>query len=360
MNEYIDPPADAQTQAAALTACGFPFEGQVDLENGDVQQEIEMASNRGDCVCHAGLAREIAAITKRAFQPPSARFEADGDPIGDVLKVKNHEPGLCPLYTAQLISGVKVGPSPPWLQTRIRAIGQIPRNNLVDLTNFVLFESGQPTHVFDRALLEGDTIHIRRAKAGESFLPIGEDASSVKLDESDLVIADASRAIAIAGVKGGAETAVTETTTDILVEAAAFDPVTVRNTSRRLGISSDSSYRFERGVHPAEVAASSDRLVALILEIAGGTLHAGVAADGAPIPPPREVSMRPSRCRSLLGHEIDDEEMVQRLSSLEFQPDLQGDCINCTVPPPPHRRHGRDRSHRGSRPRTRTRTSRGR
>lgn len=292
-----------------------------------------MASNRGDCTCHVGMAREIAALTGRTLKTPTGTPEASGSPVGKLMKVVNDEPELCPLYTARLISGVKVGPSPDWLQQRLRAIGQIPRNNLVDATNFVLFELGQPTHVFDRALLDGDTIHVRRARPGEAFLPIGEDARSVKLDENDLVIADASRAVAIAGVKGGAETAVSDTTTDILVEAAAFDQVSVRNTSRRLGIASDSSYRFERGVHPAEINMAADRLVALILEIAGGTLHAGVAADGAPLPPSRTVTMRPGRCQAILGHDIDAEQMLPLLRSLDFEPSMDGELITCQVPP---------------------------
>ena len=332
MNAYLDPPADAEEQAAALTACGFPFEGQEDLEDGDIQQEIEMASNRGDCVCHTGMAREIAALTGRTFTPPECTPNTAPTSGEANFQVTNHEPESCPLYTAQLISGVKVGPSPEWLQKRLRAIGQIPRNNLVDATNFVLFEMGQPTHVFDRDLLKGDTIHIRHAKNGEAFLPIGEDAEAIKLTSDDLVIADDQQAVALAGVKGGATTAVSETTTNILVEAATFDQLSVRNSSRRHGIASDSSYRFERGVHPAEVAAAADRLITLILDIAGGTLHSGVIADGAPIPALHVVEMRTERCRQLLGHQISDEEMVERLATLDFQPVLSDGSITCTVP----------------------------
>jgi phenylalanyl-tRNA synthetase beta chain len=333
LNDYLDPPADPEEQADALTACGFPFEGREVLPDDDVRQEIEMASNRGDCVCHAGMAREIAAITGRTFKAPTGKAEATGSPSADLIRVENTEPELCPLYTAQVITGVTVGPSPDWLQARLRAIGQVPRNNLVDATNFVLFELGQPTHVFDLARLEGRRIIIRRATDKEPFLPIGEEATSTELSSKDLVIADESRAVAIAGVKGGAETAVSESTTDILVEAATFDRVAVRNTSRRLGIASDSSYRFERGVHPAEVASAADRLVALILEIAGGTLHKGVVADGAPLPAPKVVTMRPERCSTLLGHDLDPQEMIERLDTLEFNPTLEGELIRCVIPP---------------------------
>jgi phenylalanyl-tRNA synthetase beta chain len=231
MNDYLSPSATSEEQAAAMTACGFPFEGEHAIEGDDMQQEIEMSSNRGDCVCHFGLAREIAALTGRTLEMPDSQVISSGPPASDRIKVVNAEPEMCPRYTAQIITGVTVGPSPEWLQKRLRAIGQIPRNNLVDATNFILFEMGQPTHVFDLDLIEGDTITIRRAHEEESFSPLGEDAKPVTLKPTDLVIADGGRAIALAGVKGGSETAVGDTTKDILIESATFDRLTVRNTS---------------------------------------------------------------------------------------------------------------------------------
>ena len=333
INDYLEPEASAETQGDALTACGFPFEGEAQLEDGEIQQEIEMSSNRGDCVCHAGLAREIAALTGRRFEPPRPTVEATGDPIEERIRVDNQEPELCSLYTAHLITGVTVGPSPQWMQDRLRTIGQVPRNNLVDATNFVLFELGQPTHVFDLDLVEGDSIIIRRAHQDEAFLPLGEDAQEVKLAESDLVIADAGRPIALAGIKGGAATSVSESTTSILIESATFDRVSVRNSSRRLGIASDSSYRFERGVHPEQARTAAQRLIALILELAGGTLHRGVSVGGKSIPEPNQVSMRVSHCVRLLGQEITSEKMLECLDALELSPVLNGDEIQTTIPP---------------------------
>jgi phenylalanyl-tRNA synthetase beta chain len=332
MNDYLSPPATSEEQAAALTACGFPFEGEHAIEGDDMQQEIEMSSNRGDCVCHFGLAREIAALTGRALEAPSSEVTASGPPASDRIKVVNDEPKMCPRYTAQIITGVTVGPSPEWLQKRLRAIGQIPRNNLVDATNFILFELGQPTHVFDLDLIEGDTITIRRAHDDEAFSPLGEEAKPVKLKHSDLVITDRGRAIALAGVKGGADTAVGETTKDILIESATFDRLTVRNTSRRLGIASDSSYRFERGVHPAQVEIASHRLIHLILEIAGGTLHEGVIEDGAEIPAPAKIELRPQRCRDILGFDVSDDRMIESLELLGFAPRRQGELIEAVAP----------------------------
>ena len=333
LNDYLDPPLDAATQADLLTAAGFPFDGEDIAENGEPWQEIETTSNRGDCLCHLGLAREAALLGGSSLKAPRSDLPSGGPPVADVVEIRNLDPDRCPLYTARVIRGVKVGPSPDWLQRRLVAIGLVPRNNLVDATNFVLFEYGQPTHVFDLSTVRGDRIEIRPARDAEPFLPIGEDAKPLELTSDDLVIADAERAIAMAGVKGGAETAVSESTTDILVEAATFDPVSVRNTARRHRTPSDSSYRFERGVHPAEIAAASDRLVALILELAGGELCDGVVADGRPIPEPRVVAMRPERCRAVLGIEISDEEIHRLFVGLGFDPRVDGDRIECTVPP---------------------------
>lgn len=335
INDYLDPPATAEEQAELATRAGFPLEEREDVEvsdGADVRQDFEMTSNRGDCVCHVGLAREIAAVSGRTLKHPQAVPTTNGRPAAALVTVTNHEPQRCPLYTARIIRGAKIGPSPAWLADRLRARGDIPRNNVVDATNYVLHELGQPTHVFDLARLAGAAIHIRAAREGEPFLPIGEGEAEVKLVADDLVIADDENAVAIAGVKGGALTAVSSTTTDLLLEAATFDPVGVRDSSRRHNITSDSAYRFERGVHPGQVNDAADRLAALILEIAGGEMFDGVVADGASIPPAPHVSMRATRCRKLLGVSITDEEMVAALGRLEFAPKQDGDVIECTVP----------------------------
>jgi phenylalanyl-tRNA synthetase beta chain len=333
LNDYLDRPASAEEQATLLTAAGLNFDGGDVADNGEPWQEIETTSNRGDCLCHVGLARELCAMSGRRLKPPAAAPRAAGGPAAKAVTVRNHDPAACPRYVARVITGVKVGPSPEWLQRRLRAIGQIPRNNLVDCTNFVLFELGHPTHVFDLATLRGRTIEVRRARAGERFLPIGEGAQELALSGGELVIADAERPVAIAGVKGGAATAVTAGTTDVLLEIAAFDPVAVRASSRGLRLASDSSYRFERGVHPAELDAAADRLAALVLETAGGTLLDGAVEAGPPLPPMRNVRVRPARVASILGTPIPVEEVVRALDTLGFSPVLRGDAIDCTVPP---------------------------
>jgi phenylalanyl-tRNA synthetase beta chain len=333
LNDYLDPPLDADRQADLLTAAGFPYDGGENAPNGEPWQEIETTSNRGDCLCHVGLAREAALLGGVNLKAPEGRPVESGPPVSDLVEVRNLAPDQCPLYTARIIRNVTVGPSPEWLRRRLEAIGLVPRNNLVDATNFVLFELGQPTHVFDLDLLRGHRVEIRPARAGETMQPLGEGATSLELVEGDLVIADAERPVALAGVKGGAETAVTDNTRHVLLEAATFDPVAVRAASRRHRISSDSSYRFERGVHPAEVGPAADRLAALILEIAGGELCQGVVADGRPIPGARSVAIRPARCRAILGIDISDDEIERLLGGLGLVPRRTDDRFECTVPP---------------------------
>jgi phenylalanyl-tRNA synthetase beta chain len=339
LNDYLDPPATAEEQAELLTNAGFPLDGKGVADNGEPWQEIEITSNRGDCLCHLGFAREVCAVSGRRLVERPAKNVARGPRADSIVRVTNERPDLCPLYTARVIRGVTVRPSPEWLQRRLVAVGLVPRNNLVDATNFVLFELGQPTHVFDLSLLHGQEIRIRMARSGEPFLPIGEGAAEVALRTTDLVIADADRPVAIAGVKGGALTAVRDTTRDILLEAATFSPVAVRATSRALRISSDSSYRFERGVHAAEVNPAAERLVELILELAGGELCEGTVSAGATVPALRQVTMRAARCRSVLGIDIPTATMIDRLTGLGFAPERSGDAssptaevITCTVP----------------------------
>lgn len=330
LNDYLDRPVDADEAADAFTRIGFPVEHREPTADGDVVLEVELTSNRGDCISHLNLARELAAMTGRSVKEPSFPRIPDAAPV---VPVTNHDQDACPLYTARVVRGVAVRPSPEWMQQRLRAIGQVPRNILVDATNFVLFEYGQPTHVFDLARLAGQQIHVRPAREGESLLPIGEGAKPVALRAGDLVIADASAPAAIAGVKGGAPSAVGAQTTDILIEAAAFAPRVVRHSSRGLRIASDSSYRFERGVAAADVDAAADRLVSLILEHAGGRLEGGRVAAGAAVAPPRLIAVRVERAQRVLGYPLTADEMITTLGTLGLSPALAGTTITCTIPP---------------------------
>lgn len=346
LNSLLDSPVTLEEAAERLTLAGFPVEHWETTDDGDTALEVELTSNRGDCLSHLGLAREIAATTgRRATDPASDASAAIAEHLArhhgqaasaakaSGLSVTNEDHSACPLYSAHVIRGVRVAPSPDWMQSRLRAIGQVPRNILVDATNYVLFELGQPTHVFDLRTLAGPAIVVRRARAGETLVPIGEGAAPVTLRPTDLVIADAANPVAVAGVKGGAPTAVTETTTDIVVEAATFDPRAVRSASRGLGLASDSSFRFERGVEAAQVGRAAARLVHLILTHAGGTLDGPPHHAGRAIAPPREVTLRVTRCAALLGSDISADDIARFLAPLGLQPRIDGTTVVCRIPP---------------------------
>jgi phenylalanyl-tRNA synthetase beta chain len=268
----------------------------------DTVLELEVTPNRPDMLGYRGVAREVAALTQVEANLVSPAIVAE-KPAAEAVRL---EDAGCPFYTARIIRGVKVGPSPQWLADRLTAVGLRPINNVVDVTNYVLLESGQPLHAFDLAKLEG-AIAVRNAGQGETLKVL--DGSELKLRPHDLVIADSKKAVALAGVMGGEETGVTETTTDILVESAWFEPARVRKTSRDLGLSTDSSYRFERRVDPAGVAAASARAAELIMQTAGGSADPELLVAGTPPHAGGEVSMDNNRCRALLGLEVTDGEI---------------------------------------------------
>jgi len=336
LNSYLDRPADRTEAEDVLTDVGFPFDGAEVIEGtDDWQLDVEVTSNRPDCLCHLGLARELAAKTGRKLCPPSLELpEATGPDVNTLtsVTVEGDAAEACPLYTARVIRNVKVGPSPQWLARRLEVIGLRPVNNVVDITNYVLHELGQPLHAFDMKLLDGQRIVVRRATDGEAFTAI--DGTKHKLRGDMLVIADASRPVAVAGVMGGLDSEVGNATTDILLESACFEPLGIRTTSRALKLSSDSSHRFERGVDPHGVDRASRRAAQLILELAGGELAEGVVVAGATPPETNLVSLRPDRAHRLMGVELPVENMVEYLAALGLSPewDADADEITCTVP----------------------------
>ncbi len=288
-----------------------------ELFERDTIFELEITPNRPDCLSHLGVARELAALAKRPLKGPAHHGASDTPSRAasdDEIRISS--PESCPLYTGRWIRGVEVAESPAWLKQRLESIGLRPINNIVDITNYVLMEMGQPLHAFDLAKLEGG-IHVRRAEAGEEFLAL--DGETYALDTDDLVIADARKAVAIGGVMGGEDSGVTGATTDILLEAAYFTPATIRRTARRLGLHSDSSYRFERGVDPAQVVGASDLATGLILELAGGTADPEIVLCGAPPAPPAPVALDNDACRRLIGHDLSDDEIGGILTGLGLE-----------------------------------------
>ena len=330
LTDYVDVSMPAVELGRVLTRIGLNCE-QIIETSTDVVLDLEVTSNRPDCLGHLGVARELAAATGAAFRPPAPVEPSTAGKVADLAGVEVLAAALCPRYTARLVRNVRVGPSPDWLVERIEAVGLRSINNVVDASNYVLMEYSQPLHSFDFARLAGGRIVVRRAADGETLVSI--DETTCRLDPDMLVIADAEKPVAIAGVMGGLNTEVTERTKDVLIESAQFDPSSVRRTSRKLGLTGESNFRFERGVDPVGVDAASLRACLLIIELAGGELAAGVVDVWAHPYEPPEVAMRPERCGALLGIDVAASRQVQILDSLGLAPRRKGGRILCAIPP---------------------------
>jgi phenylalanyl-tRNA synthetase beta chain len=265
-----------------------------DLFPGDTILDVEITPNRGDLLSHFGLAREIAALTGKKLKLATREAKIDIKKSGVTISATRE----CPFFSARKIDNVKVGPSPQWLRAKIESVGVRSINNIVDISNFVMLELGQPTHAFDADKLKGE-INVRLARTGEKFLAL--DGKTYSLNPDNLVVADQERAVGIAGVMGGEETGVTETTKSILLESAYFSPASVRRTARNLNLPSDASYRFERGVDPEMVLRASHRAAELIREIAGGTPAKETGAAGKVPPNPADVSLSYEKCDRVVG-----------------------------------------------------------
>ena len=286
-----------------------------DLFPADTILDVEITPNRGDLLSHYGLAREIAALTNKKIvgQPhrlPSVKT-AGGAPALQKQGVKISALRECPFFSARKIDNVKVGPSPAWLRAKIESVGIRSINNIVDISNFVMLELGQPTHAFDADKLKG-RINVRLARDGEKFLAL--DGKTYSLTPENLVIADQERAVGIGGVMGGEETGVTESTRDVLLEAAYFLPASIRRTARTLNLPSDASYRFERGVDPGMILRASQRATELIREVAGGNPAKEIVVTGKLPPNPRDASLRYTKCDQVLGLAIKPKTVDQILA----------------------------------------------
>jgi phenylalanyl-tRNA synthetase beta chain len=312
---------------------GTPGEPLTTVIPSHAVMEVEVTSNRPDCMGHLGVARELAAglerPLKRDFMPS---FTGTANPPGrELVKVTIEDPGLCSRYIGGVITGVKVGPSPEWLRRRLRACGVRPINNIVDITNYVLLEYAQPLHAFDLARLDGPEIQVRRARGGEKLLCL--DGIVRDLSDAMLVIADAKRPVAIAGVIGGEETAVSSATSDILLEAATFSGPSIRQTSRAIGLRTEASARFERGLPPELALAGARRAAALIAELAGGSVHKEWP-DVYPRPQePVRVRLKPWIVDEVLGMHVPLEESEAILTSLGFHVKVLGDGEWDVLPP---------------------------
>jgi phenylalanyl-tRNA synthetase beta chain len=316
-----------------LLDTGRPGQRLEELIPSDAVLEVEVTPNRPDCLGHLGLARELAAALGRQlgrdFMPP---FTGGAEPAGtELIDVSIDAPDLCRRYIGAPITGVRVGPSPLWLRRRLFLTGLRPISNVVDVTNYVALEYGQPLHAFDLAKVSGRRIIVRRARTGEKLLCL--DGETRTLTPEMLVIADAERPVAIAGIIGGEESAVTGSTTDLLLEAANFDGVSVRATSRTLRLRTEASTRFEKGLSPELAQAGARRAAALIAELTRGEVHLGWA-DQYPRPQePTRVHFGPAEVDALLGVHVPLREMEAILRRLDFQVRVQDDGDWDVLPP---------------------------
>ncbi len=284
----------------------------------DTVLELSITPNRPDALSYLGVTRELAAYYKTTYQKP-ALPEAEPSNAESDVSIKIEAEDDCSLYTGVVIKNVKVGPSPDWLVSALNSMGLNPINNVVDLTNYVLFETGHPSHAFDLNKISGRQVIIRRGKKGESFVTLDEEKREI--DERDLVIADPTGPICLAGVIGGDTTKVDENTTDLLLEVAYFNPPTVRQQAKRHAVSTDSSYRFERGVNPLGVRDTSDYLSRLLAHLTGGTI-VGPCIESKTKQHPnceKEIELRFSRLKKIMGIEIPEKEVLTLLNGIEIQ-----------------------------------------
>lgn len=293
----------------ADTKIGVPFG---ELMDSDVVYDCSVTPNRPDWLSHIGVARDIAALLDTKLVMPEI-CNADAPVVSGLVTV--NDPDLCPIYAARIIRGVKVGDSPEWMQKALSAVGIRPISNLVDITNYVMMEMGVPLHAFDIRNLSGEKIIVRRAAEGESIVAL--DGKKYDLTPENLCICDAEKPVAIAGVMGGEYSGIQPDTTTVVLESAFFDPDSIRMTSRKLGLSSDASYRYERGVDRNAVLAAGRRALQLILEIAGGE-YAGCCEVAAPAPEVRTIEADYNRIRGLLGLDVTDSDIEKILTSLGF------------------------------------------
>jgi phenylalanyl-tRNA synthetase beta chain len=306
----------------------------------DARLELDLTPNRIDLACHAGVARELApdgesGVVLTEFRGPGWEptwVDGETDSGSGGVRIQIEDSDRCYRYLGALVRGVRVGPSPAWLQARLRGAGARPINNVVDATNFILLESNQPLHAFDLEKLGGAEIRVRAARDGETLRTL--DGEDHELTAASTVIADESRPIALAGVMGGEDSEVSPKTVDLLIECAAFDPLHTRRTAAEVGLATDASYRFERGIDQSGMERALERCVRLILSIAGGEADTAGIRVGAPPPGPTVVAVRPARVRQVLGLDLSPAGIEDLLAPLGFvrRVDGNGETLRFDVP----------------------------
>lgn len=315
LKEYVYFYLSPQELADRLTNVGLVVADIKPVED-DFCLDIEITSNRPDCLGIIGIAREVAAAVGRSLHFPETNSITANIDISKFIDISVEEPILCPRYTARVIRHITVETSPEWIQKRLKCIGLRPVNNIVDIVNYVMMETGQPLHAFDLDKLAEQKIIVRKARGGEEIVTI--NGARRALFHDMLVIADGRRPVAVAGIMGGKETEVSESTRNILLECAQFEPRQVRRTSRALGIASDSSYRFERGIDPEGIDRASQRAAKLIKDYAGGEIACGVIDKRTGRQETKKITLRMERLHKVLGVEIKRDVAIDILTKLQF------------------------------------------
>jgi phenylalanyl-tRNA synthetase beta chain len=317
LKQFVDvtaPPADLR---ARLSLAGIAVDSIEETAAGPVL-DAEVTANRPDCLGHLGIAREVAAIYRLPLKPLHPKLKEAAEKAADAARVEIEAPELCGRFTARVLRGVKVQPSPDWLRQGLEAIGEKSINNVVDVTNYVMFELGHPLHAYDFDTLAEKRIVVRRAKPGEKIRTL--DGAERTLTKEMCVIADAARAIGVGGVMGGADTEISFSTRDILLECAWFDPITVRRTSKALGLRSEASYRFERGADPEMAELASRRAAELIQQLSGGEVLAGVVDIYPQREPEKKIELSRKELLRVMGADVPDRDIEAILSALGFHP----------------------------------------
>ncbi|HKQ06528.1 MAG TPA: phenylalanine--tRNA ligase subunit beta [Blastocatellia bacterium] len=334
LSELAEITLKPQELAERLTMVGLAVES-IERHGDDHLLDVDLTSNRPDALSHLGVAREAAIICGTSLKPRVAQLTESDEAVDAAAAIEIHDPELCPRYAARVVRGIQVGPSPKWLVDRLEAIGQRTVNNVADVSNYVMFEMGQPTHAFDLNLLHGKKIIVRRPASGEQITTL--DGFTRELAADHLIIADADHAVAIAGVMGGEETEITDSTTDVLIESAYFNPASIRHTAKALGMDTEASYRFARGTDFGAQVRAADRVAELIVEVAGGRILKGVI-DVYPAPVSRDsVALREARIERLTGLKVPIARAAEILRALEFQVEVNDETRTLTAIAPSFR-----------------------
>ena len=317
LKQFVEVPFAPRELAERLSLAGIAVEGAVETSAGPLL-DLDLTINRPDCLAHYGVAREVAALGRNELKPVSVALSEAGESVARATRVEIDSPELCGRFTARVLRGVKVQPSPDWLRTRLEALGQASINNVVDTTNYVMLELGQPMHAYDLDLLAERRIIVRRARLGEKIRTLDDVERTLSSDVC--VIADAARAVGIGGIMGGAETEISFSTRDVLLEAAWFDPISIRRSSKALGLRTEASTRFERGADPEMAEVASRRCAALIRELAGGDLLAGVVDVYPARREPLALELSRKELLRVMGADVPDREIEAIFRALGFAP----------------------------------------